>query len=107
MNGTANLVEYDQFQDAIGASFGGSKTQKPDEYQKRSAELHVDRLKMPIAATTGGRDKLVPPDSVLRLVEKLKAAGRPVLSIHRPEGGHDTDYADATAAFDFVLDQPR
>ena len=44
MNGTANLVEYDQFQDAIAVSFGGTKAEKPDEYRKRSAELHLDRL---------------------------------------------------------------
>jgi pimeloyl-ACP methyl ester carboxylesterase len=105
MNGTANFVEYDQFLDAIAASFGGSKQEKPEEYRKRSAELHSDRLTMPIAVTTGGRDKLVPPDSVLRLAETLKKRGRPVLSIHRPEGGHDTNLADATSAFDFVLNR--
>ena len=44
MNGTANLVEYDQFQEAIAASFGGSKQDKPDEYRKRSAELNAERL---------------------------------------------------------------
>ena len=54
MNGTANLVEYAQFQDAIAASFGGSKKDKPDEYRKRSAELNADKLTMPIAMTTGG-----------------------------------------------------
>ena len=38
-NGTANLVEYRLFQDAIAASFGGSKQAIPDEYKKRSAEF--------------------------------------------------------------------
>lgn len=103
MNGTANLVEYDQFQAAIAESFGGSKQEKPEEYRKRSAELHAERLTMPIAATTGGKDKLVPPDSMLRLMARLKEVKRPVLSIHRPEGGHDTTLPDAQAAFDFVL----
>ena len=105
MNGTANLVEYDQFQDAIAASFGGSKQDKPDEYRKRSAELHAERLTMPIAMTTGGQDRLVPPDSVLRLANALKKQNRRVHSIHRPEGGHDTKYADAMAAFEFVFAQ--
>lgn len=107
MNGTANLVEYDQFQDAIAASFGGTKQERPEEYRRRSAELQADRLTMPIAFTTGGRDRLVPPDSVLRLAEKLQAARRPVRLIHRPEGGHSTDLADATAAFDWVCEQLR
>lgn len=107
MNGTANLVEYAQFQDAIAASFGGSKQDKPDEYRKRSAELNADKLTMPIAMTTGGQDKLVPPDSVLRLAETLKKQNRPVRSIHKPNGGHDTKYSDATEAFEFVLVQVR
>ena len=105
MNGTANLVEYDQFQDAISASFGGSKQDQPDEYRKRSAELYAERLTMPIAMTTGGQDRLVPPDSVLRLAEVLQKQNRRVRSIHRPEGGHDTKYADAMAAFEFVFAQ--
>ncbi len=105
MNGTANLVEYAQFQDAIAASFGGSKQAKPEEYGKRSAELNADKLTMPMATTTGGKDKLVPPDSVLRLAEVLKKQNRSVKSIHKPEGGHDTKYADAIEAFDFVFAQ--
>ena len=104
MNGMANHAEYDQFQDAIAQSFGGTKQEKLDEYRRRSAELHWEKLTMPLAVTTGGRDKLVPPDSVLRLVAHLAQARRPVLSLHRPEGGHDTNYADAEAAFNFVLD---
>ncbi|MEK6260768.1 MAG: alpha/beta fold hydrolase [Planctomycetota bacterium] len=105
MNGTANLVEYDQFQDAITASFGGSKQDKPDEYRQRSAELNAERLTMPIAMTTGGQDRLVPPASMLRLADVLQKQNRRVRSIHRPEGGHDTKYADAMAAFEFVFAQ--
>ena len=105
MNGTANLVEYDQFQDAISASFGGSKQDKPDEYRKRSSELNAERMTMSVAVTTGGQDRLVPPESVLRLADVLKKQNRPVLLIHRPEGGHDTKYADAMAAFEFVFDR--
>jgi pimeloyl-ACP methyl ester carboxylesterase len=103
MNGTANLVEYTQFQDAISASYGGSKQDKPEEYRKRSAELNAGKLSMPIAFTAGGRDTLVPPESVLRLSEVLAKQNRQIRMIHRPLGGHDTNYADATEAFDFVL----
>ncbi len=102
-NGTANHLEYKNFQDAIAASFGGGKREIPEEYKKRSAEYWPERLTMPVAITAGGRDTLVPPDSVVRLAGILEELGRPVLLIYRPEGGHSTDYADATAALDFVI----
>jgi dipeptidyl aminopeptidase/acylaminoacyl peptidase len=105
MNGTANMLEYDQFQDAISASYGGSKQEKVAEYRRRSPELHVSKLTMPIAVTTGGKDRLVPPGSVLRLVAALKEEKRPVLSIHKPDGGHDTNHADAMTAFEFVFER--
>jgi predicted esterase len=65
--------------------------------------MNAGQLTMPIACTTGGRDKLVPPDSVARLVTQLQKQNRPAHLIHRPEGGHDTNYADATEAFEWVL----
>jgi len=105
MNGTANLVEYAGFQDAISASFGGTKQSRPDEYRKRSAELAAERLTMPVALTTGGRDTIVPPDSVRRLAKRLQEQNRAVRMIHQPEGGHATNYADAIQAFDFVLER--
>lgn len=103
MNGTANHVEYTNFQDAIAASFGGSKTAVPEEYRKRSAELNSDRLTMPVGLTTGGKDTAVPPQSVVRLAAALKTAGRPVLLIHREPGGHSTNYDDARAILEFVI----
>lgn len=105
LNGTANHVEYNGFQDAIAASFGGGKTEVPDEYRRRSAELQSDRLTMPIAATVGGRDKSVPPDSVRRLAAKLKGEGKAFLLIDRPEEGHETTYADTLTAVCFVTEQ--
>ena len=103
LNGAANLVEYDKFQEAISASFGGSKADVPDEYRRRSAEYSPERLTMPVAVTTGGKDGTVPPQSVLRLVEKLKQSRRKVLSIHRDDGGHATTYEDTVTAMEFVL----
>ncbi len=103
LNGTANMLEYDQFQEAIQASYGGTWEQQPDVYKTRSAELYAERLKMPVATTTGGRDTLVPAASVLRLTTALKQQGTPVLAIHRPEGGHDTNAEDTRAALMFVL----
>ena len=105
LNGTANLLEYPNFTDAIAESYGGTKTQKPEVYRQRSAELFPERMTMPVAATTGGNDTLVPPDSTLRLLAALKTQGTPVVSIHRPDGGHETNYDDTVAAFQFVLDR--
>lgn len=102
LNGTANMLEYEQFQEAIQASYGGTKETHRDVYRTRSAELFTAGLTMPLAATTGGRDTLVPPDSVLRLLQHLQTGGAQVLSLHRPEGGHDTNATDTRDALEFV-----
>lgn len=103
MNGTANLVEYANFQEAIRESYGGTKAQVPDEYRKRSAELSPEKLTMPVGITASGKDTSVPPDSVLRLGKALETTNRNVLVIYREEAGHVTTYADATAILEFVI----
>jgi predicted esterase len=103
LNGTANLVDYTRFQDAITKSFGGSKQQVPAEYKKRSAEFYPKRFAMPFAATTGGRDEVVPAESVLRLMDQVRKHNVDVLSIHQPDGGHSTSYDDTRRALEFVI----
>lgn len=103
LNGTANLLEYAGFTEAIQQAYRANKQDKPELFRERSAELFPERLTFPVAATTGGRDELVPPDSTLRLMEKLKRQNSPSLSIHRPEGGHSTTLDDAKEAIQFVL----
>lgn len=105
LNGTANLVEYEGFADAIATAYGGTRKERPEVYRSRSAELHAERLTMPVAMTTGGKDTVVPPASCFRLADKLKALGRPVTLIHRPDGGHATNYADTVAAFTAVIER--
>lgn len=105
MNGIANHLEYANFQDAIGASFGGSKGDIPDEYRKRSAEFHAEAFTMPVALTTGGRDTSTPPDSVLRLADALRRTNPNVLLIHRENEGHRTSYADGRAIIEFTIDK--
>lgn len=107
MNGTANMVEYEGFQDAIAESYGGTKSQVPDVYRERSAEFFPDRLTMPVALTTGGQDAVVPPDSVLRLADTLKVQKHDVLVVHRAEAGHATNYEDAMACFEYVFGRDR
>jgi pimeloyl-ACP methyl ester carboxylesterase len=105
LNGTANHLEYENFQDAIRKSFGGTKAAIPAEYKKRSAEYWPERLSMPMALTTGGKDTSVPPESVLRLASVLKKIQPNVLLIHRPETGHETSYDDSKAALEFVVER--
>lgn len=107
MNGTANLLEYAQFQEAISASFGGTKKAIPAEYKKRSAEYWPERLTMPVAMTTGGRDTLVPAQSCQRLAAVLKSLDREVLLLHRDATGHVTNLADGTAALEFVIERAK
>jgi dipeptidyl aminopeptidase/acylaminoacyl peptidase len=103
MNGTANLLEFDGFPEAIRESFGGSKTEIPEEYRRRSAEFWPERLKMPVALTAGGADRVVPAASMLRLAHRLEKLQPNVLLMYRRQGGHSTNYDDAKAAIEFVL----
>lgn len=103
MNGTANHLEYDQFQDAIQASFGGTKARIPEEYKKRSAEYWPERLTMPLGITAGGRDQLVPAASVVRLAGVLKKLQPDVMLVYREAGGHSTSYEDGKAVLEFVI----
>lgn len=103
LNGTANLETFDRFQDAIAESFGGSKLEVPQQYRQRSAEWFPEQFTMPLAATTGGKDDVVPSDSVLRLLKSVRRHNPNVLSLHRTEGGHSTDYDDAKRAIEFVI----
>jgi dipeptidyl aminopeptidase/acylaminoacyl peptidase len=104
MNGTANHLEYEGFQDAIRVSFGGTKAAIPLEYKKRSAEYWPEKFTMPLGLNVSGQDSSVPPQSVLRLAAVLKSIGRPVMLLHRPEAGHQTTYADARSTLEFVID---
>jgi pimeloyl-ACP methyl ester carboxylesterase len=107
MNGLANHLEYKKFQPAISKSFGGSKKEIPEEYKKRSAEFWPEKFTMPVAITVGGKDKIVPPTSVLRLAEALKKLKIPLLVIDRPEVGHETKYDDAMEAMEFMVEKAK
>jgi len=104
MNGTANYLLYNNFQDAIQSSFGGTKEEIPMEYKKRSAEYWPEKLTMPMAVTLGGKDAAVPPDSVVRLTTVLKNMGKNVKVIYREDTGHTTSYEDAMEALTDVID---
>ena len=105
-NATANMMEYDGFQSAIAESPNGSKDDNPDEYQRRSVELHVAKLTMPVALTVEGKDRVVPHQSVRRLAHQVNMSDHPrVLLIDRPEGGHSTSLEDTVKGMRFLIDQ--
>ena len=106
-NSMANLLEYTGFQDAIAESFGGTKAAIPDEYKKRSAEYWPERLKMPLAMTTGGNDTLVPPQSCQRLAGILKLLSCYLLLIHRENGGHATNLDESKAILEFMIQEAK
>jgi pimeloyl-ACP methyl ester carboxylesterase len=106
-NGVANHVEYAQtmygISDAIAASFGGSKTEHPEEYKKRSAEFYPEKFSMPVSITVGGKDTVVPPASVLRLAQSIQKTNPNVKLINRENTGHETNYEDTVEAIEFVI----
>jgi predicted esterase len=61
---------------------------------------------MPIGITAGGKDTIVPADSVVRLAGILKKLNRPVLLIYREDGGHNTPYDDNLRALEFAIAPP-
>ena len=103
MNGLANHFEYNQFQEAIAASFGGDKQSVPEEYKKRSAEYWPEKLNMPIAFTVGKLDSIVPPESAMRLAKVLQILDRHILLNVDETGRHETRYKDAYEAMEFML----
>ena len=103
MNGHANHFEFEHFQEAISASFGGNKKTVPEEYKKRSPEYWPEKLTMPVAFTVGRKDTIVPPASVIRLAKVLQTFERSVLLNVDEAGGHETNYKDAYNAMEFIL----
>ena len=53
---------------------------------------------------TGGRDRSVPPDSILRMAFILQQMGPEPLLIHRADGGHSTTYEDAEKTLKHVIE---
>jgi len=104
LNPLANHLEFENFQDAISASFGGSKQQVPNEYKKRSAEYCPEKFIVPVGISTGGQDIIVPPASALRLANVLAKTGKKVKLIHRETTGHSTSYADTNELMRVVVD---
>ena len=107
LNGLADHSSYANFQDAVAASFGGTKQKVPKEYHKRSAVNFPERFTMPLAITAGGKDKSVPADSVLKLGQAVQKINPTVSIDFDPERGHATSYEASLKAFQFVINAPQ
>lgn len=103
LNGLADHVSFNNFQDAIAASFGGTKAQVPNEYYTRSALYFPERFTMPLAITAGGLDTTVPPQSVMQLAQTVQTNNPHVRIDYSPSRGHSTDYAASLAAYQYVV----
>ncbi len=106
MNGTANYLEYENYQEYIQKGFEGTKEDIPLEYKNRSAEYWPENIIMPIGMSVGGQDGAVPPHSVTRLAKVLQQIKRRVLFFYRESEGHGTSYEDARAMLKFIMDLP-
>jgi len=106
LNGLADHQAYENFQDAIAASFGGPKKEIPEEYRKRSAINYPARFTMPLAVTAGGKDTSVPPESVMRLAQAAQKTNPFVHIDFDRARGHETDYNASFRAYQFVISAP-
>ena len=103
LNGLADHVSYTNFQSYIAASFGGTKTEVPEEYHTRSAAFFPERFTMPLAITAGGLDTVIPPESVMHLAQAVQTNNPRVRIDFDAMRGHATDYAASLAAYQFVV----
>lgn len=101
LNPLADHLTYENFQDAIAASFGGDKKTAYDEYYRRSAINYPERFMMPISITVGGADKTVPPESARELARKIASRRSDLIYFDEvAEREHETDYAASKKAYD-------
>ncbi len=103
LNGLADHVNYENFQDAIAESFGGTKTEVPEEYYNRSALYFAENFTMPFAISAGGLDTSVPPESVMELAGIVETNNLLTHIDYVATRGHSTDYAASLAAYRFVV----
>ena len=110
INGLANFVGYQNFQDAISASFGGTYEQVPQEYTKRSAINLPQSFAMPMSIAAGGADTVTPSESILSLYDTVKNANPKnanTACFYRSTGGHSTNYVDNAVALEYVIRQAK
>ncbi|GAB4154589.1 MAG: hypothetical protein Fur0021_21290 [Candidatus Promineifilaceae bacterium] len=78
----ASFRFYDEF------FFGGSPTEKPELYRKRSPITHLARLKAPVLILHGENDSRCAIQPVIRFAEQAKEQGLPVEMIITRDEGH-------------------
>jgi predicted esterase len=114
VNGLANFFNYTSDNPSlvpqVQAAFGGTQTQVPQEYTKRSAIFSPQSFVMPMAVTAGMQDATVPPQSVIQLANTVKntnPVNPNVVSFIRADGGHSTNYVDNAVALEYVVQNAK
>ena len=98
-NPLADHLSYANFQDAIAASFGGTKDEIPGEYRARSALYFPEAFTMPLAVTLGGADTTIPPTSARALVKAVGLLNPGYVYLDDlATRGHETDYTASLKA---------
>ena len=74
------------------------------EYRAASPVSYADRIRVPMWILHGAADRVIPLDQSIKLVEALRAAGRPpqfrqFTGGHGFEGAEEADAFETTAAF--------
>jgi dipeptidyl aminopeptidase/acylaminoacyl peptidase len=72
----------------IAERVGGSETERPAILQRASPILNAAGVNAPLLAVSGATDTQVLPHNASRMVETLKAIGKPAELLHFPDEGH-------------------
>ncbi len=88
---------------AICAAYGAAPEQAPDLFARHSAQVHADRLAMPVYLAHGGADETIPVAQSRALAEKL--SGQAGFCYHEiPGGNHDAPLHD-TQGLQWVMER--
>lgn len=108
MNATSNLVEdLAVLRLRLRLRSAAARRRSPRGIQKAQRRILAGALHDAGGHYGGRQGRRGPPQSVGRFASVLKARGRNVLLIHREDGDHSTNYDDARAILEFVIQKAR
>ena len=94
---------YAAIANSIVAECGGTPTQVPDEYVRRSVLAHASILAdMPIYISHGSNDTLVPTSHSQNLIDAIEQHDPAMLEVVWFDGGHEENKIDKTRFLDFL-----
>jgi pimeloyl-ACP methyl ester carboxylesterase len=85
---------YPRFPDQFRTAYGGSPTDAPAEYSRRTSRDHAEALaRLPIVVLHGDADATIPVAHARTLVDRLKQRNAPIHYVEIPHGDHDAPLA--------------